>query len=351
MTNDRAQLRRTFESAARLYQQARPEYPAGLFTELIRLAGLVPGDRLLEIGCATGTATAPLARRGFQITCVELGPELAERARQNLSGFTGVDVFQADFETWPPSAGNSFDLVYAATAWHWIDPAVRYRRAWDLLNAGGHLAFWSALHVFPSDGDPFFREIQDIYDEIGEGQPPGEGWPRPGELPDERAEIEGSGLFEDVTVGQFDWEVRYTAAEYIALLDTFSGHISMAHWQRDRLYGEIRRRLAGRPDGRLRRHWGAALHVARKRAAEPARDFSAGAGTSARAGTSAGTGNPARSGNPAGAGLTAHAVAHRVGQHGEVLSLPGRQVAVGASQVTQLAEAVQGPDGSRVQQS
>ena len=269
MTNDRAQLRRTFESAARLYQQARPEYPAGLFTELIRLAGLVPGDRLLEIGCATGTATAPLARRGFQITCVELGPELAERARQNLSGFTGVDVFQADFETWPPSAGNSFDLVYAATAWHWIDPAVRYRRAWDLLNAGGHLAFWSALHVFPSDGDPFFREIQDIYDEIGEGQPPGEGWPRPGELPDERAEIEGSGLFEDVTVGQFDWEVRYTAAEYIALLDTFSGHISMAHWQRDRLYGEIRRRLAGRPDGRLRRHWGAALHVARKRTAEP----------------------------------------------------------------------------------
>jgi hypothetical protein len=60
-------------------------------------------------------------------------------------------------------------------------------------------------------GDPFFREIQDIYDR---------------------------------------------------LLDTFSGHISMAQWQRDRLYGEITRRLAGRPDGRLRRHWGTALHVA-----------------------------------------------------------------------------------------
>jgi hypothetical protein len=39
----------------------------------------------------------------------------------------------------------------------------------------------------------------------------------------------------------------------------------MAQWQRDRLYGEIRRRLAARPDGRLRRHWGAALHVARRR--------------------------------------------------------------------------------------
>jgi hypothetical protein len=149
---------------------------------------------------------------------------------------------------------------------------VRYQRAWDRLRAGGHLAFWSALHVFPPGGDPFFREIQDVYDEIGEGLPPGASWPRPGELPDDRAQIEGSGLFEDVTVRQFDWEVRYTAAEYIRLLDTFSRHIAMAQWQRDRLYGEITRRLAGRPDGRLRRHWGTALHGARKRDAEQARD-------------------------------------------------------------------------------
>jgi len=38
----------------------------------------------------------------------------------------------------------------------------------------------------------------------------------------------------------------------------------MADWQRDRLYEEIRSRLAERPDGMLRRHWGAVLHVARR---------------------------------------------------------------------------------------
>ena len=75
---------------------------------------------------------------------------------------------------------------------------------------------------------------------------------------------EGSGLFEDVKVRHFDWEVSYSAGEYIGLLDTFSGHIAMDAWRRDRLYGEIRRRLAERPDGRVRRHWGAALHVARR---------------------------------------------------------------------------------------
>jgi hypothetical protein len=32
--------------------------------------------------------------------------------------------------------------------------------------------------------------------------------------------------------------------------------------KREHLYGEIRRRLAERPDGLVRRHWGAVLHVA-----------------------------------------------------------------------------------------
>jgi SAM-dependent methyltransferase len=141
------------------------------------LAGLRPGDRLLEVGCATGKATIPLAQHGFQITCVEIGAELAVEATRNLAQFPGVQVIQEAFETWRPPRMAVFDLVLAATAWHWIDPAVKYRRAWELLRPGGHLAFWSAAHVFPPGGDPFFRDIQDVYEEIGEGLPPDAAWP------------------------------------------------------------------------------------------------------------------------------------------------------------------------------
>ena len=230
----------------------------------MRLADLRSGDRLLEIGCATGKATVPLARRGFRITCVEIRPELAAEATRNLAGFREVEVIQAAFESWRPPDGATFDLVFAATAWHWIDPAVKYRQAWEFLRPAGHLAFWAATHVFPAGGDTFFRDIQDVYDEIGEGQPPGTAWPQPGQLPDDTAEIGGSGLFEPVAVRHFDWEISYTAEEYIRLLDTFSGHIAMDAWKRDRLYGEIRRRLCERRSGRVRRHWGAVLHVVRR---------------------------------------------------------------------------------------
>jgi SAM-dependent methyltransferase len=264
VADDREQLRGTFDSAADLYQQARPEYPDQLFDALVQVAGLQPGDRLLEVGCATGKATLPLARRGYRITCVEIGRDLAAAARDNLAGFPHVDVIESAFEAWEPPTGDRFDLVFAATAWHWLDPALRHQRAWRLLRPGGHLAIWSAVHVFPEAGDPLFAELQDVYDEIGEGLPENAVWPRPGELPDDREEIERSGLFEDVVVRHFDWEVTYDAEGYLRLLDTFSGHLAMQAWQRDRLYGEIRRRLAQRANGRLRRHWGAVLQVARR---------------------------------------------------------------------------------------
>jgi SAM-dependent methyltransferase len=262
--SERDRLRQTFDAAARDYQEARPEYPGALYDTLIELTGIRPEtDALCEVGCASGKATLPLARRGFAIACVELGAALAAEARRNLAGFERVTVTRADFETWQPAPGATFGLVYAATAWHWIDPAVKYRKAAALLRPGGHLAFWEAAHVVPDGGDAFFAELQGVYDEIGAGHPGGGVFARPDTLASAEGEIAASGLFAAIETRRFDWEVRYTAESYIRLLRTFSTNLIMEPWQRDRLYGEIRARLALRPDGMVRRHWGAVLHVAR----------------------------------------------------------------------------------------
>jgi len=258
---DRELLRQTFDRASDLYQRARPDYPAALYERLLEVTALNAGSRLLEIGCATGKATLPLAARGFRITGVEIGTALAAAARRNLADFDNVEIVEVAFENLDARFA-SYDMVFAATAWHWIDPGVRYQRAADALGRRGYLAFWDAVHVIPYGGDPFFEELQEVYDDIGEGVPRGTLLPRPGELDDRRDEIVASGLFDVLDLSQFDWEITYTADEYIDLLDTFSGHIAMHAWQRARLYGEIRRRLAERHDGRLRRHWGGVLHVA-----------------------------------------------------------------------------------------
>ncbi|HVE90713.1 MAG TPA: class I SAM-dependent methyltransferase [Actinomycetota bacterium] len=262
-TDDRERLSATFDQAASLYQRARPDYPEEIVEELLSVTGMQSGGRVLEVGCATGKATLPLARRGLRVTCIEPGQRLAAVAKRNLSGLD-VEILQGRFEDWEPRGEERFDLVVAATSWQWVDPRLRYARAWEALTPDGHLAVWDAVHVFPDGGDPFFREIQEVYEDIGEGLPAGAQWPRPGELPEISSEIGATGLFEVVCVRQFDWERTYDADSYIELLETFSGHIAMEPWKRERLYGEIRTRLADRPDGTVRRHWGSVLHIARR---------------------------------------------------------------------------------------
>jgi SAM-dependent methyltransferase len=262
---DRERLRTTFDQAAELYQDARPEYPEELFHRLTELAGLRPGDRILEIGAGPGKATLPLARRQLRITAIEPGVALAAQARTNLANYP-VDVVQTRFEDWDGQRGE-YAAVVAATAWHWVDPDLRYQLAAQALRSGGHLAIWGAQHVFPPDGDPFFADLQEVYDAIGQGLPEDALRPPPGELPEQTSEIEASGLFNVVAVEHFDWTVDYNAESYIDLLRTFSGHIAMPAESRQRLFAEIRQRLARRPNGQVRRGWGAVLHIARMRQA------------------------------------------------------------------------------------
>ena len=261
--NQRQNLRQSFDGSADRYHRARPRYPRTLFDRWESLVALEPHAALLEIGPATGVATEELARRGYRITAVELGAALATAARRNLEPFDSVDVITADFETWEPWRWANYDAVVVATAWHWLDPAVSYGLVHRHLKPGGSLAFWSALHVVPTDGDEFFAQLQPVYDEIGAGGSDQWVYPKPGELPTYEDEIEASGLFEVVDISHHDWELTYDADGYLELLSTFSGHIDMTERQRKRLYGEIRQRLSERSDGLLKRHWGAALHVAR----------------------------------------------------------------------------------------
>ncbi|MEV0612021.1 class I SAM-dependent methyltransferase [Nonomuraea sp. NPDC050404] len=258
-------LRATFDAAASFYQDARPDYPAELYSDLLAITGISPPAHLLEVGCGPGKATLPLARMGFRITAVELGAALAAQARHRLADFPGTSVITSPFEEWEPPAEARFDLVYAATAWKWVDPAAKYAKAARLLPQGGHLAVWNADHAFPAGFDPFFTDIQRVYDEIGEGD--GSSWPPP--LPEDTpdpiaAEFEDSGLFTVAGTKLYVWALRYTADEYLALLDSFSGHIAMEPARREHLYREVRRRLAARPDGRLTRHWSVVLTVGRR---------------------------------------------------------------------------------------
>jgi len=241
---DREALRSTFGSVAELYDRARPTYPAETFDDLVELAGLRPGSRVLEIGPGTGKATADLARRGLEVTGVELAPELAEVARRNVPG---AEIVVADFETWEPARGE-FDAVVSFSAFHWIAPGLRYAKPARLLRPGGTLAAVGAPHVLAPDDDPFWVEVQEDYDAVvphpDNGPPPApdlvEGW---------EEEFRASGCFERVEERRRLVSTVYTADDFVALLGTFSENIALPDEQREELFRRIHARMSARPGG------------------------------------------------------------------------------------------------------
>lgn len=246
-------LARTFDSVAELYERSRPGYPAALF------AALGEPGRALEIGAGTGQATRGLLAGGWGVVALEPGPELARVARRE----TGAEVVVATFEEW--DGDGPFDLVLAATSWHWLDPAGAYPKAARLLRPGGTLAIVATEHVLPEPGgDRFFGEVEQAYDAVGMGD--GRGGPVPPELvpaPDVAA-IEASGLFGPPEVRRYVTEHRYPAEEYLALLGTYSNHIAATEQQRYALFADVRARIAAH-GGAVRKHHLRLLQTARKR--------------------------------------------------------------------------------------
>lgn len=234
--------RATFDRAAELYERARPGYPDELIDDVVALAELRPRSRVVEIGCGTGKATLPLAGRGLRMTCVELGASLAAIAQRKLALFPGVQVVNADFETWRPDRAD-YDAVVAFTAFHWIPPELRYVKSAAVLREGGALAVAMVHHVLPENGDPFFLEVQADYDAVGkDGDPPG----LPEAVEGFGGEMEASGLFRVAAERRYRCEMEYTADAYVDVLGTYSDHLMQDEEARERLFDLIRARIGDR---------------------------------------------------------------------------------------------------------
>lgn len=113
---------------------------------LIELAGIGPGDRVLDAGAGIGgTARLVAAERGAHVTAVDLTPEYCEVAAW-LNGVVGlgelIDVQTADV-TDLPFEDSSFDVVLSQHVQMNVrDKRRLYAEAHRTLAPGGRLALW-----------------------------------------------------------------------------------------------------------------------------------------------------------------------------------------------------------------
>ncbi|MBI5624278.1 MAG: class I SAM-dependent methyltransferase [Elusimicrobia bacterium] len=255
--------RTTFDKIAADYDQVRPGYPAESVEDVISMAALPETGRILEIGCGTGQATIAFARRGFSMTCLDVGQELAARAARNCRKYPNVQVLCKSFEDWRP-AGKTFDLVMSASAFHWVPPEIGYPKAARVLGKVGSVALLSNLHPLPYTG--FFHEVQTVYRKfVPEWRDTIEG-PTPEEaIPLTQAHIAETGLFGPASIRVYAWARLFCRDDYLRLLNTYSDHRALADEQRTRLFAAIGDLIDSQYGGEVTRPYLTVLHIARKK--------------------------------------------------------------------------------------
>jgi SAM-dependent methyltransferase len=107
---------RGFETAAEVYEQARPDYPADALDWIVETLDLRPGAHVVDVGAGTGKFARQLVARGLRVTGVEPIAEMRAIFERNVD----ADALEGTAESIPLDDGTA-DAVTAAQAFHWFD--------------------------------------------------------------------------------------------------------------------------------------------------------------------------------------------------------------------------------------
>lgn len=253
-----------FDEDARLYARARPGYPEEMIEEAIAYSGVPEGGRILEIGCGPGQATYPFARRGYRMLCVEPGPSMVEVNREKCAGCS-VEYVISSFEDWPVREG-AFDMVVAASSFHWIPEEIGFPKVAQALKPHGTFALFRNQHARPYS--EIFGKMQTAYEayaqELVTPEYPDDAERFEKRIQDFAARMEGTGLFEDVTLKRLAWIREFTADQYVDLMNTYSGHRALPEDRKQLLYADISR-IINENGGTVVRDYLSVLYLARKK--------------------------------------------------------------------------------------
>jgi ubiquinone/menaquinone biosynthesis C-methylase UbiE len=232
-------LKTTFNDQAELYNEVRPRYPKELFDTLEKVSQLSKDAHLLEIAPGTGQATKPLAEKGYSIVAVEIGDELANVARRELREFEKVQIITSSFEDVELPL-KSFDLVYCATAFHWIKPEVKFAKPYALLKERGYIAIIYTHYISDKSHDAFFKAAHAIFKKYDTCNATAKG--KSPVLPTDEVKEVGldTDLFKPILFKTFPEILYYSIDDYIKLISTFSFIIAMEKNNKESFLKELR---------------------------------------------------------------------------------------------------------------
>jgi len=264
---DRREGRRLFGLNPEGYEDARPPYPEAIYRFLIEHHALARDTVALEIGAGSGLATRRLIEFGASpITVIEPDERFAPLLTK-LRDTTRADLrlLSCAFED-APLAPRSFDLVAAATSYHWLDPDVALAKIAEVLKPGGYAALWWNVFGDAARADPFHDATLPLF---------GDQAISPSGAPDavpfaldrvaREAEFERSGKFDSVAYAETRWTLVLDTARVGRLYEGFSHIQRMPQADREALLQRLMEVAQTQFGGRVERNMTSPVYLARRK--------------------------------------------------------------------------------------
>ena len=146
------------------YVRARPGYPKAIVEDLAAAGLLFPGAVVADVGAGTGISTELFLAAGYEVVGIEPNQPMREAAEAALARFPRYRSQAGSAEqTGLPDA--SVDLVVAAQAFHWFDPAPTRAEFRRILRPPGWVALiWNARRA---TGTAFLEAYEALLLEFG----------------------------------------------------------------------------------------------------------------------------------------------------------------------------------------
>ncbi|HWA68676.1 MAG TPA: methyltransferase domain-containing protein [Rhizomicrobium sp.] len=155
-----------FASNVAYYERYRLGYPDRLLRRVVALAGLKPGDSVLDLGTGTGMLAIPFARMGMAVTALDPEPAMLAAAKAAAAANRVQVDFRAGGSGDLTAGMGPFQLAAMGRSFHWMDRAATLDMLDKIVVPEGSIALFHDAHP-PVEENRWFKTLYDVARKFG----------------------------------------------------------------------------------------------------------------------------------------------------------------------------------------
>lgn len=144
------------------YDVFLPQAKDRIISAFVRLSGLAPGARVIDIGCGSGAFTELLHARGYRTSGLDISPKLIALAQRK---FPDIAFFEGDAEHLPFGDDEFDGVLLSGLIHHFPDPRPLAAEVFRVLKPGGRFVAFDPNRMNPfmwlyrDPASPFYSSI------------------------------------------------------------------------------------------------------------------------------------------------------------------------------------------------